>query len=78
VTHNWAGGAESFVKTRKLYFQSAEEMEVVHIKKNKKYLKKIFADKYYEVERYIKDENINVKDEVELIKVFDFYNNLDS
>jgi hypothetical protein len=78
VTHNWAGSGESFQKIRQLYFQSAEDMEVIQMKKNKKFLKKIFADKYFEVERYIKNENIKVKDEKELIRVFNFYNNLDS
>ncbi len=79
VTHNWAGSeSDSFVKIRQLYFQQADGMEVKQLKKNKKYLKMIFADKYFEVERYIKDERININDEKELIKVFTFYNNLNS
>ena len=79
VTHSWAGdGSDSFVKIRQLYFQKADGMEVVQLKKSKKHLKEIFADKYFEVEQYIRNEKINVKDEQELIRIFTYYNNLDS
>ncbi len=79
VTHSWAGGeGDSFVKIRQLYYQKAEGMEVKHMKKNRKCLKEIFADRYYEIEQYIRSERININDEKELIKVFNYYNSLDS
>jgi hypothetical protein len=79
VTHSWASSqGDSFVKIRQLYFQKKEGMEVIQLKKNKKYLKEIFADRYYEVENYMRTEKINLKNENELKKLFDYYNNLDS
>jgi hypothetical protein len=79
VTHSWASdGSDLFVKVRQLYIQKGEGMEVVQFKKNKKQLKEIFADRYFEVEQYIRNEKLSVKDEQELIKVFNFYNKLDS
>ena len=79
VTYNWAGSeSDSFVKIKQLYFQKDDDMEVAQFKKSKKFLKKVFADKYYVVEQYIRNEKIKVKDEKGLIQIFNYYNNLDS
>jgi hypothetical protein len=79
VTHSWAGdGSDSFVKIRQLYIQKGDGMEVVQLRKKKKQLKEIFADRYYEVEQFIRKEKLSVKDEQELIRVFNYYNKLDS
>jgi hypothetical protein len=79
VTYTWAGdGSDSFVKFKQLFYQQEDGVEVMLLKKTRKNLRKIFADKYAEVELYIKNERINVKNENDLIKVFAYYNNLDS
>jgi hypothetical protein len=79
VTYKWAGdGSDSFVKFTQLFYQKKDGMEVIVLKKTKKNLRKIFADKFEEIQRYIRNEKINVKDESDLIKVFTYYNNLDT
>jgi hypothetical protein len=79
VTHSWASSqGDTFVKVRQLYYQKKEGMEVVQLKKKKKYLKEIFSDRYYEVENFMRTEKINLKNENELIKLFDYYNDLDT
>ena len=76
VTYNWAGSeSDSFVKIKQLYFQKDDDMEVAQFKKIPQ---KVFADKYYVVEQYIRNEKIKVKDEKGLIQIFNYYNNLDS
>lgn len=78
VTYAWAGDeSDSFVKYKQLYYQETDDTEVKLLKKSKKNLRKIFTDKYDEIEMYIRNEKINVKDENELIKAFAFYNSLD-
>ena len=79
VTYTWAGDeSDSFVKFKQLFYQEKEGMEVMLLKKTRKNLRKIFADKYEKVEWYIRNEGLNVKKENDLIKVFTYYNNLDS
>ncbi len=79
VAYNWAGdGSDSFVKSRKLYYQKMDGTEVKPLKKSKRNLKKIFTGKYDEIEKFIRGEKINVKNEDELIKVFTYFNNLES
>jgi hypothetical protein len=79
VTYTWAGdGSDSFVKIKQLFYQKNNGMEVMLLRKNKKNLRKIFADKIEEIQRYIRKEKINVKDENDLIRVFTYYNKLDS
>ena len=79
VTYTWAGdGSDSFVKIKQLFYQKKNGMEVILLKKTKKNLRKIFADKIEEIQRYIRNEKINVKDENDLIRVFTYYNKLDS
>lgn len=78
VTHNWAGGADAFVQYQKLYYQEEEGAEVHVLKKRKSSIRKLFSDRRDEVEKFIKREKINLNDDAELARVFNFYNNLDS
>lgn len=79
ATHSWAGSdADAFVQYKQLYFQNARGSEVVQFRKRKKYLRRVFADQYDLMEKYIRSEKIKVKNVGELIKVFNYYNSLNS
>jgi len=78
VTYRWAGGADAFVQYQQLYFQKEEGAEVVLLKKRKKSIRKLFADRSDEIEDFIKSEKINIKDNAGLARVFNYYNSLDS
>ncbi len=78
VTYNWAGGADAFVQYRQLYYQQSEGAEVVLLKKRKKSIRKLFADHAEEIERFIRSEKIKINDDAGLIRVFNYYNSLDS
>lgn len=78
VTYNWAGGVDTFVQYQQLFFQQDEGSEVILLKKSKKALRKLFADRADEVDRFIRAEKINLHDDHDLARVFDFYNNMDS
>ncbi len=53
-------------------------MQVVLLKKRRKSIRKLFADRLDEVEVFIKREKINIKDNAGLTRVFNYYNSLDS
>ena len=78
VTYSWAGGSDAFVQYQQLYYQEAEGAEVVLLKKRKKSIRKLFADRSDEVEEFIRREKINIKDNAGLTKVFNYYNSLES
>lgn len=78
VTYGWASGADAFVKYKHLYYQESDGSEVIILKNRKKCIKQLFADRYREVEQFIKSERINIKNDSELAEVFNFYNTLDS
>jgi len=79
VTYNWAGSdADAFVKYKKLYYQQGDGSEVIPLKRRKKDIRKLFTDRYDVMERYIRNEKLNLKDDHELVKLFNFYNSLDS
>ena len=78
VTYSWAGGADAFVQYQQLYYQDSEGAEVVLLKKRRKSIRKLFADRSDEVEAFIKREKINIKDNAGLTRVFNYYNSLDS
>jgi len=78
LTHSWAGGADAFVQYQQLYYQGSEGAEVVHLKKRRKSIRKIFADHSDEVEEFIRRGKINIKDNAGLARVFNYYNSLDS
>jgi len=78
VTYGWANGADAFVKYQHLYYQKSEGSEVIILKNRKKCMKELFADRFKEVEQYIRSEKINIKNNSELAEVFTFYNTLGS
>jgi hypothetical protein len=78
VTYNWAGGADAFVQYQQLYYQESEGAEVVLLKKRRKSIRKLFADRSDEVEKFVKMERININDNAGLARVFNYYNSLDS
>ena len=78
VTFSWAGGADAFVQYQQLYYQESEGAEVVLLKKRRKSIRKLFADRSDEVEKFIRREKINIKDNSGLTRVFNYYNSLDS
>jgi len=78
ITYSWAGGADAFVRYQQLYYQESEGAEVVHLRKRKKSIRKIFADRSEEVEEFIRREKINIMDNAGLARVFNYYNSLDS
>lgn len=78
VTYSWAGGADAFVQYQQLYYQESEGAEVVLLKKKRKSIRKLFADRSDEVEEFIRREKINIKDNAGLTRVFNYYNSLDS
>lgn len=78
VTYSWAGSADAFVQYQQLYYQESEGAEVVLLKKRRKSIRKLFADRSDEVEEFIKREKINIKDNAGLTRVFNYYNSLDS
>ena len=77
VTFGWASdGADSFVKQKQIFYQKTDGAQVKQLKKNNKNLRMLFSDKYDEISDYMNDEKINVNNELELIKVFNYYNSL--
>jgi hypothetical protein len=50
--------------------------EVLRFSTNKKELFELMADKKTEVEKYIKDNELTLKDRSDLMKVFEYYNSL--
>jgi hypothetical protein len=46
------------------------------LKKNKKTILKILSDKQAEIEKYLKEQKINLNEQADLIKLLDFYNSL--
>lgn len=78
VTYSWAGSADAFVQHQQLYYQETEGAEMVLLKRRKKSIRKLFADRSNEVEEFIRRERINIKDNAGLTKVFDYYNSLES
>jgi hypothetical protein len=78
VTYSWASGGDTFVQYHMLYYQQAEGAEVIPIKNRKRSIRELFADRSKEIEKFIRSEKINLKDDAGLARVFDYYNNLDS
>jgi len=78
VTYGWANGADAFVQYQHLYYQKSEGSEVIILKNRKKCMKELFAERYKEVEQFIRSEKINIHDDSALGEVFTFYNTLDS
>jgi hypothetical protein len=78
VTYNWAGGADVFVQYQQIYYQKTEGSEVILLKNRRKNIFKLFDDKAEEIKKFIRAENINIQDDAGLIRVFNYYNSLNS
>ncbi|MFH0758347.1 MAG: hypothetical protein V2B15_13750 [Bacteroidota bacterium] len=78
VTYGWAGGSDAFVPFRQLYYQEREGSEVILLKNRRKIIRQLFADRSEEIEKFIRSEKINIHVEAGLVRVFNYYNNLDS
>ncbi len=63
-----------YVKKEKYYI--SKDNSVQEMKKSKKIIRTIFSDQISKVEEYVDQYNLNVKEEYDLIKIFDFYNSL--
>lgn len=79
VTYSWANaGGDAFVPSEQLYYQDHEGSEILPLKKQRKQLKKIFGRYYEEVITYMKEEELSVKKNEELARLFQYYNSLGS
>jgi len=69
-------GAENnkYVKKEKYYILKGNSVQ--EIKKSKKAISVILSDHISKVDEYVNQYNLNVKEEYDLIKIFDFYNSL--
>jgi hypothetical protein len=59
-------------KDKQLYITQGKE--VLRLNTNKKEILKLMSDKKTEVESFIKQNNLSVKDRVDLLQIFKFYN----
>lgn len=79
VTYNWANaGTDAFVQYRQLYYQKRDGSEILPLKKRKKVLKELFADKYEMVITYMKEADLKLKNQQDLAEIFTYYNSLES
>ena len=62
------------VKEKQLFITKGKE--VLKFSANKKDLFELMADKKSEVEKFIKDNDLTVKDRTDLLKIFNYYNTL--
>lgn len=62
------------VKEKQLFINKGKE--VLRFSTNKKDLFEVMADKKPEIEKYMKDNNLSLKDRVDLLKIFNYYNGL--
>ncbi|WP_435354546.1 hypothetical protein [Emticicia sp. SJ17W-69] len=62
------------IKEKQLFVNKGKE--VVRFNTNKKDLFDLMADKKPEIEKYIKDNNLSLKDRADLLKIFTYYNSL--
>jgi len=59
------------------YYIKLSEGEIQQIKSRQKFIKEIFWNNSAMVEKFIKDEDINLKEEDDLIRLINFYDNLE-
>ena len=60
------------MKEKQLFITKGKE--VLKFSTNKKDLFELMADKKSEVEKFIKDNDLTVKDRTDLLKIFNYYN----
>jgi hypothetical protein len=78
ITYSWAGGADVFVQYQQIYYQETEGSEVILLKHRRKSIFRLFDDQAEEIKKFIRAENINIRDDAGLVRVFNYYNTLDS
>lgn len=64
------------IKEKQLFVNKGKE--VLRFSANKKDLFELMADKKTEIEKYVKDNNLALKDRGDLMKIFTYYNSLNS
>ncbi|TYB79375.1 hypothetical protein [Bizionia myxarmorum] len=57
-----------------LYIKNGDELEGLKLKK--KLISKLFSDKETEIKKYIKENDLNIKDENDFLKIFNYYSTL--
>jgi hypothetical protein len=60
------------IKEKQLFINKGKE--VLRFSTNKKDLLELMADKKTEIEKYVKDNNLSIKDRSDLLKIFAYYN----
>lgn len=66
--------SDKYVKKEIYYIKSGDE--IIQIKKKKKNILNKFEDKAEKVELFASENNLNFKDDVDLEKIFNYYNSL--
>ncbi len=77
---NYMGGAgdgrDYFEHVSELYFRKGPGSEARQLKKPKKIIPEVMEDKKEEVMHFIREEKLSLKDEGDLIRLFEYYNQL--
>ncbi len=68
------GEQERKIVQRAKYYTANKDNEVTQIKKNKRYVLKLLNDKAEDIKKYISQNKLSVKNENDLIKIFNYYN----
>ncbi len=73
-------GSQQYKETRKekLFYYSTKKALIKEVPKKKKNLIKIFPKHKYKVTQFVKENGLLSKSETDLIKIFDYYNQLES
>ncbi len=77
VTYNWANASgDAFVPSEKLYYQEHDGSEILPLKRRKRLFRELFGEQYENVMSYMKAENLNLKKNGDLARLFTYYNSL--
>jgi hypothetical protein len=63
-----------YIKKKKFYAQ--KDNQLIEIKKTKKSVTKLLSDQKTKIEEYVIQNKLSFKNEIDLIKVFNYYNNI--
>jgi hypothetical protein len=69
-------GRDYFIHKSSLYYRSDPGSAAIKFQKSKRQILKIFSDKKDEISSYIKENNLNVSSENDLIRIFNYYNQI--
>ena len=70
-------GREFYYHNSSYYYKPAPGAAAIKMKKNRKFILGIFGEKKEEVLSYIKENQLSLKNEEDLEKIFSYYNRLD-